>query len=176
MNIISIDAETNALWGIPFAVAAIVYENEKEVDRFVARISSENVTDQWVKDNVLPTLDFPETHGSYESMLLDFSEFYIRHKNATALWHMGHVVESFLFRECVRLGFIGQWDAPYTPIEVSEHLRQKGYSPDSVDSYAKEQLLPLPKGSTHNPLYDCEVAARVFFHLNQTNYVVGIHG
>ena len=165
MKIISIDAETNGLWGRTFAVAAVVYENEKEVDRFVARIGDENITNEWAINNVLPTLNFDPTHQDYEGMLYAFSQFYLKHKDATALWHMGHVVEAFLFRECVRLGYIGEWDAPYCPIEVSEHLRQASEKPDSVDSYAEKHGIELPSGSTHNPTYDCEVAARVFFHL-----------
>lgn len=168
MKYISIDAETDGLWGNPFAVAATLHDQSgKEIDCFVARIGNENVTNQWVRDNVLPTLDFEVTHTSYEDMLKDFSKFYLANKDATTLWHMGHVVEAFLFRECVRLGFIGEWDAPYTPIEVSEVLRQNGFDPSSVDSYAKEKGLKLPAGSTHNPIYDCRIAAAVYFHIKK---------
>jgi hypothetical protein len=101
-------------------------------------------------------------------MLLEFSQFYLKHKDATALWHMGHVVEAFLFRELVRLGFIGQFDAPYTPIDVSNDLRIAGEHADSVDKYAAGYDLVISDyGTTHNPLYDCEVAAKVWFHLNE---------
>lgn len=166
-KIFSLDAETDGLWGKPFAIAAIVYDGEKEVDKFVARLPNEVVTNKWVIDNVLPTLDsMLITHESYENMLSDFALFYMKHKDATALWHMGHVVESFLFREMVRLGLIGEFDAPYTPIEVSAYLKQAGENPASVDEYVKRHGLDISDyGSTHNPLYDCEVAARVFFHI-----------
>lgn len=33
MKIISIDAESDGLWGRPFAIAAIVYNNGKESDK-----------------------------------------------------------------------------------------------------------------------------------------------
>lgn len=176
MKIISIDAETGGLWGRPFAVAAQVYNFHAYpghpdsgqwhcTDIFLARLPDEVVQDEWVIENVLPTLDFDPEFFNYGEMLESFAEFYLKHKDATPLWHMGHVVEAYLFRECVRLGFIGKYDAPYTPIEVHEVLRCKGFKPDSVDSYAKEHKIKLPEGSTHNPLYDCEVAARVYFHL-----------
>lgn len=167
--IISIDAETDGLWGKPFSIAATVHnENGQEVDTFVARISDEYISNEWVIKNVLPTLDFPVTHVLYIDMLKDFSRFYSQYReNFTALWHMGHVVEAFLFRECVRLGFIGEWDAPYTPIEVSEVLRLNGSDPSSVDSYAEANNIVLPLGSTHNPLYDCRLAAAVYFHITK---------
>ena len=113
----------------------------------------------------LPTLDFPVTHESYEEMLKDFSDEYMSKKNATVLWHMGHIVEAYLFRELNRLGFIGDWDAPYVPVEVSALLAAVGEKADSVDSYVEKYNIEKPDGSTHNPLYDCEVAAKVFEHL-----------
>lgn len=172
---ISIDSETDGLWGNPFAVAAIVYEckeyvNSKslrkyldltEVDRICLRLPNDVVKNEWVKENVLPTLDFEITNQSYEEMLKEFASFYLKHKDSTTIWHMGHVVESHLFRELHRLGFIGDWDAPYTPIDVSDMLRVIGEPSDSVDSYYKKYNLSIIEGNTHNPLYDCKVAAEV---------------
>lgn len=167
-GIISIDAETNGLWGEPFAIAAIVYDEEyNEQDRFFARISDKFVTNGWVKENVLPTLsDLPITHQSLNGMLEGFARFWMKYKGEyQALWHMGHVVESYLFRLMVDKRIIGEWDAPYTFIEVSTALELAGEPADSVDGYAKRHNLELPDGSTHNPLYDCMVAAKVYHHL-----------
>ena len=185
-KIVSIDAETNGLWGNPFAIAAIVYENGKEIDKICYRLPDEVVTDEWVKENVLPTLNVDVTHKitlkddekqliskcdfkkSYKQMLKDFADFYNNYREeATVLWHMGHIVESHLFRELHRLDLIGDWDAPYNPIEVAELLRQAGEKPDSVDSYIEKYDISVNKyGSTHNPLYDCEVAFKTYFHLS----------
>ena len=109
------------------------------------------------------------THESYEEMLKNFSEKYLSKKNATMLWHMGHIVESHLFRELHKFGFIGDWDAPYVPVEVSALLAAAGEKADSVDTYAEKYGIGKPTGSTHNPLYDCEVTARVFEHLCLNN-------
>lgn len=182
----SIDAETNGLWGNPFAVAGILYDSQtgEEVDKICLRLPNEIVTDVWVKDNVLPTLNFPITHTgnalfdtqigkekclqkAYKEMLSDFSDWYKKYKDESdVLWHMGHIVESHLFREMHDFGFIGDWDAPYVPIEVSAYLEMAGESADSVDSYAKKYNLEIKDyGSTHNPLYDCEVAFKCYFHI-----------
>lgn len=182
----SIDAESNGLWGNAFAVAGIIYDSQtgEEVDKICLRLPSDAVTDSWVKENVLPTLNFPVTHTgnvlfdtqigkekrlekTYKEMLSDFSNWYKKYKDdSDVLWHMGHIVESHLFREMHKFGFIGDWDAPYVPIEVSVYLEMAGESADSVDSYAKKHNLDITDyGTTHNPLYDCEVAFKCYFHI-----------
>jgi len=167
-KIFSFDAETDGLWGNPFAVAAIVYEDGKETNRFIGRLSDFAVTNKWVMENVLPTLEnIAPTHETYEAMLSDFAIFYMANKaDADCICHMGYIVEAHLLREMHRLGFIGDWDAPYPLFDVSGNLQAAGEHPTSVDGYAKKHSLPLSDfGTTHNPLYDCEVAAKVYLHL-----------
>lgn len=176
-KIFSFDAETNGLWGDPFAVAAIVYEERYmtggapfwvETDRFIARLPDSAVTNRWVFEHVLPALaDISPTHDSYEGMLRDFATFYLKHqKGAEFVCHMGYVVEAHLLREMYRFGFIGDWAAPYPLHDVAGNLRQAGEDPTSVDKYAvKYDLKITDYGTTHNPLYDCEVAAKVYIHL-----------
>lgn len=164
MKIISIDAETNGLWGKPFAIGAVLYEDGEEIDSFFARIPDNNVNVQWCIDNVLPVLA-PVTHETRYDMYEAFALWYNLHrKDATVLWHMGHVVEAFLFRELVINDYLGEWDAPYTPIEVSEVLRMQGFAPDSVDTYATAHGI-VAEGKTHDPVYDARIAAQVYFHL-----------
>jgi len=210
-KVFSFDAETDGLWGNPFAVAAIVYELRTtevpaqevelsgaqmqakyggggklwprdvvqvagytttewvETARFIARLSDDVVSDNWVRENVLPTLAVEPTHDTYEAMLADFTAFYMANKaDAHAICHMGYIVEAHLLREIHRLGFIGDWDAPYPLLDVSGNLQSAGEDPTSVDNYAKKHGLQVANyGTTHNPLYDCEVAAKVYIHINQ---------
>lgn len=192
-KIFSFDAETDGLWGNPFAVAAIVYELQEsnpqwvETARFIARLSDDVVADNWVRENVLPTLEgVPVTHpegeyvhesqwtgyceiNAYEAMLAEFAEFYKSHKaDADVICHMGYIVEAHLLREMHRLGFIGDWDAPYPLLDVSGNLQAAGEDPTSVDNYAKKHgLWVADYGTTHNPLYDCEVAAKAYIRLRQ---------
>lgn len=168
-KVFSFDAETNGLWGNPFSIAAIVYEDEKEVARFVSRLPNSLVDNPWVRENVLHTLEnIQVTHESYEDMIKDFAEFYKAHKqDADCICHMGYIVEAHLLREMHRLGAIGDWDAPYPLYDVSGNLQAAGEDPTSVDTYVKKHTLKISDyGTTHNPLYDCEVAAKVYFHLN----------
>ena len=169
-KIISLDAETNGLWGQPFAVAFIVYNAEGvELDRATFRCPIEGDVNQWVESNVLPEMGAIEmTHDTYEDMLMAIGEWWLANKEgASVLWHMGHIVEVHLFRELHRVGAIGDWDAPYTPVELSGLLESAGYPADSVDNYVTAKGLTLPdyEGGTHNPLYDSAAAAAVYFDL-----------
>lgn len=178
------DAETNGLFGNPFSIAAIVYERNDldenewiETDRIILSLPDSFVTNQWAIDNVLPTLcNVVVTNDTYESMLSDFAEFYMRHKqDAKFVSHMGYIVEAFVLREMNRLGFIGDFDGPYSDkfaawYDVSQDLENAGYATDSVDSYFKNKGLKTKEaGATHNPLYDCMVTKEVYFHLKNFN-------
>lgn len=167
-KIFSFDAETDGLWGNPFAIAAIVYEDEIETARFLSRLPDATVTDTWAIKNVLPTLTGVEvTHADYSAMLSDFAAFYLAHKDgAEVICHMGYIVEAYLLREMHRIGVIGDWDGPYPLYDVSGNLQAAGEDPASVDAYAKKHGLEVSDyGTTHNPLHDCEVAAQVYMHL-----------
>lgn len=166
----SIDAETNGLWGHPFAIAAIVYdEYGNDFARFVGRLSDDKVTNQWVKENVLPTLqNLPVTHDTdHFGLLSDFANFYMKYKdNCNIICHMGYIVEAWLFRILNTTGIISDWDAPYPLYDISSILLFKGEDATSVDKYAEKYGLKITDyGSTHNPLYDCEVTFRVYEHL-----------
>jgi len=165
MKIFSLDAETNGLWGEAFSIGALVYdESGKEVAR-----SDEKVTNEWVKDNVLPQMkEIPVTHQTYNEMLRDFADFYMQYKEgADILVHMGVPVESRILRDMYEFGYIGEWDGPFPLCDVAGNLQQAGENPTSVDEYIKKHDLSVPDfdGGTHNPLYDSAVAAIVYRHL-----------
>ena len=168
-KVFSFDAESDGLWGSVFAIAAIVYdENGKEEGRFLGRLPDKVVTNDWVKENVLPQLaDVPITHQDLGDLLADFAEFYLAKKaEADVIVHMGVPVESNLLQEMYSRGLIGDWDGPFPLIDLAGMLLQAGEDPTSVDGYAEKFGLKVGDfGSSHNPLYDSEVAARVFLHL-----------
>lgn len=168
-KIFSFDAETNGLWGQAFSIAAIVYnESGEEIARFLGRTEIEGDINPWVKDNVLPTMqDIPVTHESYDQLLADFAKFYLANKqDAVIIAHMGYIVEVKLLRDAHERGFIGDWDGPYPLIDIAGNLQQVGEDPTSVDAYVTKFGLKVRDfGTTHNPLYDSEVAAVVYRHL-----------
>jgi hypothetical protein len=174
----SFDAETNGLWGEPFAIGALVYnESGEETARFVARLSDEKVTNDWVQENVLPQIKaIPVTHQSYTEMLKDFAAFYMQHKEgADILVHMGVPVEAKILRDMYEFGFIGEWDCPFPLCDLAGNLQQAGENPTSVDEYIKKYELCVPdfEGGTHNPLYDSAVAAAVYRHLRAEHNAIG---
>lgn len=169
MKVFSFDAETNGLWGKPFSIGAIVYQDGIEIAKFFGRLPDEFVTNEWVKDNVLPTLPKEVTHTEYSELLKDFSLFYMENKeDSHVICHMGYIVEAFLLREMHDLGFIGDWDAPYPLIDVEGLLRGRNVNSTSVDEYAEKMGLKISDyGTKHNPLYDCEVTAKVYYNICQ---------
>ena len=166
---LSFDAETNGLWGQAFAIAAVIYEDGKEVSTFLGRCPIEEDVNGWVAENVLPQMEgIPETYGSYSEMLKAFADYYQKEKKgANIIVHMGVPVESQLFRDMHTAGFIGDWDAPYPLIDIAGNLQQAGFDPTSVDTYNKDHGLEVPacEGGTHNPLFDSRAAALCYLHL-----------
>jgi hypothetical protein len=170
-KIFSFDAETNGLWGQAFAIGALVYdENGTEIARFVGRLPDTEVTDEWVRENVLSQLTaVPVTHSDYESLLADFAKFYLANKaDADIVVHMGVPVESKVLIDMHARRLIGDWDGPYPLHDVAGYLAQAGEDPASVDGYVRKYGLVIAgdfAGGSHNPLYDSEVATRVLIHL-----------
>jgi len=102
VKVFSFDAETDGLWGRAFAIGALVYDEAgNEIARFVGRLPDSEVTNQWVRENVLPQLiGVPVTHQSYDALLTDFAAFYMAHKNgADVIVHMGYIVEAKVLRD-----------------------------------------------------------------------------
>ena len=169
MKVFSFDFETNGLWGRVFAAAAVVRENGVEIARFLALCPIRETVDPWVLVNVLSRIEkIGLTHGDDETMLKDFAEFYITHKDgADIIAHMAIPVESTVIRDMHNLGYIGDWDAPYPLIDLAGCLKMADEDPTSVDAYATKYDIIVPKlvGGTHNPLYDSIVTALVYEHL-----------
>ena len=166
-RILSMDAETNGLWGQAFSIGAILYDADgTETARFVGRCPIEGEANPWVSENVLPQMaGIPETHASYEVLLRSFMEWRSAHKEgAVELVHMGVPVEARLFLDAHEAGIIGDWDGPYPLVDASA-IPEIG---DSVDGYnAAHGISPDPAefaGGTHNPLYDAAAAAVAYRH------------
>lgn len=185
-RVFSFDAETDGLWGNPFAVAATVTDSEGvEVAAFSRRLPNEAVTNDWVKQNVLPHIqdlpmigtgfsDLPISEDQYrtdlaqwyEQMLREFAKFYMANKSdAVIIAHCPNPVEAHLLREMHRLGLIGDWDGPFPLIGIEGLLDHVGENPTEATGYAEKHVLTLPEGSAHNPLFDCRLATTMYRHL-----------
>jgi len=160
MKLLSFDAETNGLWGQAFSIAAVVYDTEaKETTaEFIGRCPIQEDVNPWVAENVLPEMaSIPVTHKDYADLLESFVDFYTANKeDALVLVHMGLPVEAKVFLDAHKMGFLGDWDAPYPLVDCSA-IPEIG---TSVDSYNANHGIVLPGfiGGTHNPLYDSYAA------------------
>lgn len=164
-----VDAEVDGLYGRAFAIAAVVYDDGREVARFVGRAPDSLVKNEWVKENVLPALSGMDvTHASSEELEEAFWDFWMSQKDgATVIAHCGSPVESGLFRRCVERDLSSRMFAgPYPAIhDVATVLLALGEQPDSVDQYVRKHELVVPfEGVTHHPLYDCAAAHVVWEH------------
>lgn len=165
-RIFSFDAEATHLFGTAFSVGAIVYENEKEISRFIARckLNSEmkEEMDPWIAEDVYPAIKkIPITHDSYESMLKSFIQYYLKYRNNTViLAHMSAPVECKLFIDAVEKGYCS-WDANPYPLTDCSAIPEIG---TSVDAYNRKNGIKVPDfdGGTHNPLYDSAAAALAY--------------
>src|SRR3712207_2401591 len=178
-KIMSLDVESNGLWGEPISIGLTVEQDGKIIDRWEACFIDESKQyNEWITENVIQPLKENKKvfHlSNYENLLKRFAERY-RHycsdNGHTVIYHMGHIVEANLFKELVSHGYIGEWDAPYTPIEVSALLAACGYDMDSVDKLAELGLIEKPSESQrHQALYDAEVAGRAYWFLDRKSVV-----
>lgn len=170
-KIFSFDAESNGLWGKAFAIAAVVYSNGVEISKFVGRCTIEGDVDEWVKNNVLPKIEeIPVNYKNYKELIAGFADFYMKNKkDADILVHVGFPVEVKILLDMHDFGFIGDWDAPYPLYDLSLYLAQAGENPISAKDYATKYGLSFLKEREHNPLYDAQLTARIFIHLQSRN-------
>lgn len=171
-SILSLDAETNGLWGQAFAIGAILYDGDgKEIARFIGRCPINGRVNEWVAENVLPQMkDVVVTHKTYPDLLRAFMAWRAVHRGGTTIEivHVGVPVEARLFQDAHQMSIIGDWDAPYPLVDIAA-IPEIGLS---VDSYnAVYGISPSPdefSGGTHNPLYDSAAAAIAYRHWLKT--------
>ena len=180
MKVLSIDCETNGLYGQIFAIGA-KYKDFKSGEEAIyqARVSIEEEVNPWVKENVLPhvqnielldtTVDDDAT-GMEKLLLTDFKKFYDYIKyiaGANELIVIGHMVcpvEANLFIKMRKYRLMEDFEGPYPLIDVASMLFMiEDEDPTTIDGYLEKWCLKKPLGlNPHNPLYDAEAALTVF--------------
>lgn len=169
-KIMSLDVESNGLWGNPISIGFTIEENGKVLRKTEACFIDQNENyDEWITTNVINPLKENKKvlHLTrYLDLLKWFANEYNQYKDDyTVVYHQGHIVESNLFKELINNNLIGIWDAPYTPIEMSTILLVNGFKPDSVDNLVEQGLIQKPSESqSHQALYDAEVTGRAYWY------------
>ena len=178
-NIFSFDMEVDGLYGVSFAIAATVRRGGVEIASFEGRIPDSAVSDEWVKENVLPALgDMEITHNTSEELEEAFWAFYAQQciiegewgpsfdgDNIVCIAHCGAPVEAGFFRRAVERDESRTFCAPMNLHDVGSLLEALGEPAASVDSYVEKYRLSVPFGGvSHHPMYDSAVAAVVWEH------------
>lgn len=158
-KIISLDVETDGLYGDGFAVGAYVFENGREIDRFVGIAEIERIQDPWVLENVVYALKNIPVYSSRLDLRNNFWNFWTKNKDqAIIISDYGSPVESYFFRKCIEDDIKNrQWLGPYPLHEVATMLLSKGIDPDiNRIEYVHNLLSHTPK--KHHPLDDALVS------------------
>ena len=183
--IISIDVESNGLYGQPFCVGAIELDwGGRILRQFLARCPLDEVEDGWMMENIWPKLkDVEETHESLELMERAFIEWFSmvitsRHKRNSkvkpiVLVDVGFPVDTrFLYAAFHRMSRDSRRSygdavklSPYPLLDLGSILAGIGRDPDEdrrvLASWLREGAPPgeIRNGKLHHPIWDAETSA-----------------
>ena len=169
MKIISVDAETDGLYGQVFAIGAVALNRlSGSITEYSARLDDLSVVkDAWVRANVIPHVEhIRRVFKTHEDLFDDFWSWLVDQGTEKMLiGHMVHPVETGLFRELIEGT---ERRSPYPAIhDVATLLWLYEEPDDSVDAYIAKHGLAIPAGKPHDPLYDAHAALVAWNHLTQ---------
>jgi len=158
-NIFVLDCETDGLYGDCFAVGVFVLSsNGLIIDKFSGISKIEEITNEWVKENVLSELDGLKKFPTRLEMRNQFWDFWMKYKDSCiAIADIGVPIESAFFKQCVLDDLENrQWDAPYPLHEIATLLLSKGI--DSDINRIKYSEVNTETIKQHNPVDDAYVS------------------
>lgn len=177
MTILSVDAESDGLYGDIFAIGAVVYDPAQGIiAQFGGKAKEWRVENEWVRENVLPVLTDLHTYSGRWQLRRAFWEFYRtyvnddyqeEHGKTIVLADFGAPVEANLFRCCIRdnpADRTGQ--APYPLHELGTALLLAGADPD-IDRMEYANVAP-GDATKHNPVDDAYVALACWLRATTT--------
>ena len=132
-----VDAETDGLYGRFLSIAALVTDKDgTELDSFYAavKVSVEDISSDWVKENVYPSLKNASVFYETEREMLEaFWLFWLRYREtADCISYVPYPVESRLFSTCVIINSQErQFLAPFPLYDLATLLETNGYSFDA---------------------------------------------
>lgn len=164
MKIISIDCETDGLYGGVWAIGAVCWDDSRQnpiTSVYAGRtpIRFPFVIEPWVLENVAPHCgDLPEHEFSYD-LFADFARWWKanREQGAIVIADIGVPVEARLWRDLVIGGHLDAFRGPYPQHEVATMLLAAGVDPD-VDRLEYADRAEHPGVTPHNPVHDAEVS------------------
>ncbi|MGN1168292.1 MAG: hypothetical protein ACI4S2_17900 [Lachnospiraceae bacterium] len=164
-----IDAETDGLNG-PFITVAIVITdlqcNELRREYFGVKKENLTITNEWVKENVVPILGDYRELESENDLLEETWRIWCDYKEeAYAIGDVISPVEARLFQRCVANDLEKRaMEAPFPFLDISSMLYVKGYNPvESCENLLQEfGEDTIPEGTVHNALFDVEAMIKIY--------------
>jgi hypothetical protein len=179
-NIISIDVESNGLYGQPFCVGAVEMDwGGRVISEFLAKCPLDQVEDEWVLEHVIPALEgTKETHKSWVEMQLAFVLWMVeamkRNTNPIVLVDVGFPVDCKFLYDAIyyaagRNGTMDSWIrekySPYPLLDLASILAGAGLDPDTsrldlaMGLRSGPPSMPLLNEKAHHPVWDAETSA-----------------
>ena len=137
-------------------------ENGQEIDKFygAVKINIEDISTQWVKENVYPYLNNADMLFDSEEVLLEsFWSFWIKHhETADCVAYVEYPVETRLFHICVMRNLEErQFLAPFPLYDLATLLESK-----SIDFDCNIQKLSGLELVSHDAMNDVKMCANVW--------------
>ena len=151
-----VDAETDGLYGSILTVGIVAADSQgKEIERAYYGIAKEHmaVTDEWVKEHVVPILGEYESCIDETELLEKVWKFWLRYQEeAYVIADVTYPVECRLFEKCVNLDPENRkMMAPFPLMDLSSMIYAKGIEPLSDRS---ELAREINEQERHNALED----------------------
>ena len=164
-NLFIFDVESTSLHGTGFAFGALVSTPAGEIIDSLELLSKESLTlcVDWVKENVLPSLNSMPTCETNVELRTKFYEFYMKHKDTCDIYSdVNFPVETNFLSDVVRDDLDNrQWNMPYPLLDISNFV---DVNIDRAEKYQKETSNALRK---HNPLDDSIASLYTFLNHKQ---------
>ena len=165
--IISIDVESDGLYGQCLAIAAVVRDVGKTEDTFLARVGGTyTIKDKWVAKHIIPKIVcIPVTHDNSEAMEEAFWSFWLKWRGqATAIGYCSSTIEAALFNRCVMRNVEERnFQGPYLLHDVATLLHVTGHDSLLIEKFIHDKGIKVDHdGGPHHPMYDCLAAATVW--------------
>ena len=163
-----LDAETDGLFGRFLSAAVLVTDNEGcEIEHLYSAlpVTADDVTSEWVRENVIPHIGMAEkiVDSEYE-LLEEVWTLWMKYRDtAYCVADVGFPVEARLLSECVQHDLSArEFLAPFPLLDLSTLLQARGIPWD-----ASRQDLSGLKLVSHDPLNDVRLTAACWFRLSR---------
>lgn len=167
-KLLSFDLETNGLHGKAFAVGAVIMDADGKVhDEFTARARLTEKVDDWVKDNVLPSIaDMPITYDNYKDLREAFWAWFVpaQEKADYVLVNNGYPVEYRFLLDSQEANLDERyWQHPFPILELSSLMIMTEHGAGASRRALRKVLDEDFHHKIHHPLEDARMALRLAF-------------